>query len=401
VAECRCGVVLACGASLLGCGAAPDLADGVHRRDSAGITVVESASPQWSEEPGWRLSNEPVLSLGTADGLPTQQFAAIVDLARFSDGTIVVADGRSAELRYFDGRGTHVATAGGQGEGPGEFRVIESLATAPGDTLWVYDFSLRRFTVLGHRGALHRVVLLEAPPPALGFAGRFADGTLLMAQYWGASQTDAVLEEGLLRDLAAFVPFAPDGSQLDTVGLFPGREVHLATEEGRMVMGSPLFGRTLSRVAGNHGFWLGDQEVFEVGSYDPRGTLRMLVRITGADLSISAQDVEAVLEERLRDTRSHRRRAMRAFLEEAARPPTRPAYGDFLLDALGNLWISEYRAAGGPADDWHVITPDGRWLGTVSVPERFRPYAIGDTWVLGVDRDELDVEYVRLYTLTK
>ena len=32
---------------------------------------------------------------------------------------------------------------------------------------------------------------------------------------------------------------------------------------------------------------------------------------------------------------------------------------------------------------------------------RFFPYSIGGDWVLGVERDELDVEYVVLYPLLK
>jgi hypothetical protein len=35
------------------------------------------------------------------------------------------------------------------------------------------------------------------------------------------------------------------------------------------------------------------------------------------------------------------------------------------------------------------------------MPRRFFPYAIGEDWVLGVEWDDLDVEYVVLYPLLK
>jgi hypothetical protein len=92
---------------------------------------------------------------------------------------------------------------------------------------------------------------------------------------------------------------------------------------------------------------------------------------------------------------------MRTFLREAARPPTRPAYGEFLVGPEGGLWVAAYEAAGGTPRDWYVFSSAGRWLGTVRMPDRFRLQQVGDGWVLGVARDEDDVEYVRLHPLRR
>lgn len=375
--------------------------DGATRRDSAGIVVVENVAAEWPERGAWQVGPDPLLSLGTPEGKPAEQFAGVADAARLSDGTIVVADGGSSEVRYFDAGGTHLATVGGAGQGPGEFGTIERIATTPGDTVWVYDYALRRFTVLDGRGALERTVSLERPPPALGFAGRFADGTLLMAQFWGVSQTAEALREGLRRDPAALVRFAPDGAQLDTVGRFPGREVHLALEGERMVMGSPLFGRTLSRAVAGDRLWVGDQESFQIGGYDPDGTPALVVRLFGVDLSITQDHLAAALDSRLDDVRPERRPGMRAFLLEAERPTSRPAYGEFRVDGGGRLWVAAFEAAGATPRTWYVFSRDGRWLGRVGMPAGFRLLQVGDGWVLGVARDEVDVEYVRLHPLRR
>ena len=50
---------------------------------------------------------------------------------------------------------------------------------------------------------------------------------------------------------------------------------------------------------------------------------------------------------------------------------------------------------------WSVFDPEGRLLGTVVTPEDFAPKHIGDDFVLGVWKDEVDVERVRLYPLEK
>ena len=59
-----------------------------------------------------------------------------------------------------------------------------------------------------------------------------------------------------------------------------------------------------------------------------------------------------------------------------------------------------------------MYAPDGSWLGSVAVPPGLgrerrlglafrRTWEIGDDYIIGVWRDELDVEHVRLYDLQK
>jgi hypothetical protein len=40
-------------------------------------------------------------------------------------------------------------------------------------------------------------------------------------------------------------------------------------------------------------------------------------------------------------------------------------------------------------------------LGSVALPDRFRPTQIGSDFVLGVWSDDLDVQHVRMYRLDK
>ena len=54
-------------------------------------------------------------------------------------------------------------------------------------------------------------------------------------------------------------------------------------------------------------------------------------------------------------------------------------------------------------------TPGGEWLGTVAVPSGLQQenvglpvsFEIGDDYILGVWRDDIGVEYVRMYGLMK
>jgi hypothetical protein len=82
-------------------------------------------------------------------------------------------------------------------------------------------------------------------------------------------------------------------------------------------------------------------------------------------------------------------------------PATKPAFGEILSDEVGNLWVGEWTSYPLTPERWTVLDRSGRWLGEVVMPGRFLPFVIGEDWVLGVEWDDLDVEYVVLYPLSK
>lgn len=91
-------------------------------RDSAGVPVVVSGRPAWTAAPAWRIGTRPVLRIGAVEGDPNRMFEQVRGATRMNDGTIVVLEGGTNELRLFDGDGNFVRNLGGTGEGPGEFR---------------------------------------------------------------------------------------------------------------------------------------------------------------------------------------------------------------------------------------------------------------------------------------
>ncbi len=83
-------------------------------------------------------------------------------------------------------------------------------------------------------------------------------------------------------------------------------------------------------------------------------------------------------------------------------PDTKPAYGAIKVDALGNLWVAEF--SHGHYDRsgiWTVFDADGVMLGTVELPTGGRIADIGEDYLLGAWRSELDVEQVKMYRLIK
>ena len=391
---------LVCWGMTVGCATNPD--DPVFEvRDSAGVTIVENHRPGWTAGDEWTLGPDPILRLGLVDGESPLQFDGVTGVARTVDGGVVVADGGSQEVRFFDSAGSLRARVGGKGEGPGEFTGLSGLGPAPNGTLWAYDFSLRRVTWMNGAGEVEGITSLGPEPPVLNAVGVLPDGSFLLKQLWGASVVAEAREAGLRRDPVAYVRFGRDGVLVDTVGMFPGRQIFLLDEGGRGVMATPPFARNSVGTPWGDGLVVGTQEGFELMRYGQDGKLGGVVRIPSWPVALQPGDLEEYIEGRMAQVSPERRPGVRQELEAMPVPDTKPGYGAVLADEAGNLWVSDWAASPHSPRRWTVLDPSGHWLGSVSVPNRFYPYAIGSDWIGGVERDDLDVEYVVLYPLEK
>jgi len=391
---------IAIGVAMVGCGV-DESSDPAIVRDSAGVRIVESTRPSWPEGAGWRLSENPILQIGVAEGEPEYQFVRIEGAVRLPDDRVVVADAGTCAIRFFDPQGAFLTASGRRGDAPGEYRQIAGLGYGPGDSLWVYDFGHRRFTVLTAAGEPARTMNLGGALSAVGAVGRLSDGSFVVREYWSSGSHTGTVKSGLNRDPAAVAVYSSDGAALDTVGLYPGREVYIGSEDGRAVMSTPLLARNASVMLWGDEVYVGDQERFEIKLYSRSGILERLIRLLNIDLRVTEQDIERAVAQRLADEPPERHAMVRAHLDAMDVPETRPAFGRLLVDAQGNLWVAEHTPYPAEPLTWRVFDPDGRLLGAVRVPERFQIHQIGEDWILGVWRDDLGVEYVRMYGLDK
>lgn len=363
-------------------------------------TVVENRGPPPAT---WQVGPEPILEIGAAGGHTTEELDRVAGALRLADGRIVVADGGSSEVRFFGPDGALRRRTGGAGDGPGEFRALESIGRGAGDSLWVYDFALQRLSFLDPTGAVARTAPLRPSLPNLGAVGRLPDGSFVMGQFWSAAGS-AGREPGLRRLPATYVRYGPEGALLDTIGRFPGREAFLRLEDGRMTMGSVPYARAASRAVADRILWIGDQEDHEFRAYAPDGELLRIVRFPGPDLRLSDGDVRAAKRRWIEGAPEEERAYLREYAEVAELPGSRPAYLHFVPDPSDGLWISEYAVRpGGPSEEgvsaWRVFDADGVLLAEVRTPAGLRIHDVGEDWVLGVRRGALDVESVVLHPL--
>lgn len=121
-----------------------------------GCGGTESPSADAVEPGVFAIETTPVLTVGVSDGDPRLMFNLVHAARRQADGTLLVADGGSLEVRWYDTEGKPVRAVGRRGEGPGEFRGPLSLLPWPGDTVAVLDHGQRRLTLFGASGEVVR-----------------------------------------------------------------------------------------------------------------------------------------------------------------------------------------------------------------------------------------------------
>ncbi|UCC71947.1 MAG: hypothetical protein JSV86_16500 [Gemmatimonadota bacterium] len=372
-------------------------------RDSAGIRIVENADYSLPDGQGWRLSDEPLLDIGALESDSSYQLYQVVGSQRLSDGRIAVANAGSSELRLYDAHGTHLFSTGREGGGPGEFGRMTTLASMTGDSLLVYDSRNQRVSVFDAGGALARTAQLHFLTEIGGvpmIVAPFDDGQFLVGVR--TYSTSGERGSGLSRDMIVYVRCDSEGSLADTLAVLPGGELKLILEDNAAILGDRPFGRLPSHAVYADGFYYGSSDRYEIDYYSKTGKLQRSVRRAIPNLQVTDTDIESYRRERLENAEdeSHRRMIERLLADDPF-PQSFPAYGNLMVDAEGNLWVTVYRRPGDDQPRWTVFDPSGQMLGVVSVPERFTVHQIGSDFVLGRWRNGLDIEHVQLYELIK
>jgi hypothetical protein len=237
--------------------------------------------------------------------------------------------------------------------------------------------------------------------------GLLPDGSLVARLGWSSAQDPPDLATGRRRLQDLVMRYGVDGS-VDTVGVFPGSEQHTIVTENARSFGTPPFAWGRSDALRGDELLHAYTERFEVQVLDAGGQLRQVFRGALAPEPVTQAQMDEYLQaarDRLQESPPPNPTSLRLSelrLELTTFPPTHPVLAGMLVDRAGHVWLRHARRADvtGPSD-WSVLDPEGRWLGTLQLPETFRPLDVGADYVLGVNTDELGVEYAEVYALGK
>lgn len=375
-------------------------------RDSLGVVIVENSTPAQAGNE-WVVSPDPTLVIGAAEGDASSLFFQVAGVVRLSNGLIVVVDGATNELRYFDEAGKHLRTTGGSGDGPGEFRNAGSIIEVRADSAVIFDHFAARISVFGPDGTFGRSIPLRQPfGVTLGWVafGSNPEGALLLR---GMVQTPPA---GFGPDVVAGPIFIADPESTEMVQHSVVPIAVLATDpQGRP---RPTFPNAVSTppAVTEHGYWIavpGGAELLHVGW---NGSISRIARFMESGGNLGPDDVERILRWQ-RDLTAGLPEEVLSTMAEPAVLPRLPMFANLIVDSKDYLWVQEARPDRDPhtwefavprgSSRWRIIAPDGVWLGSLDLPDGFQPHSVGHDYVLGVWKNDDGVEFVHMYTLIR
>lgn len=368
-----------------------------HASDSAGVRLTVSTAPAWTDATRWQIDSTPLLDIGGDPADSMLQFASLAGGRLLSDSLFIVAERSDRTLRFYDARGALRSKVGRKGGGPGEYESLSRLRRA-GDSLLVWDGSLRRVTLLDSAGRHGRSDHLDWAPE-----GRWADGRLLVSASSGVNSRMPIMA---VRETLQVLRARADGTRDTLLGRWPGREtIAVTTPQIVSSIESPYGLRTSLRWH-PRGFWLGTGDAARIDRYDVDGRLAASVRWSPPVARTTAGEVSAWRDSVLRGYAQLPPELQESFNKGAQLvefPDARPAYRTFTVSAEGDLWVERmphWRAGRAPSE-WDVIDSTGRWLGAVTVPSAVVPLDIRRGVLLAQWEDPDGVPHIRLYAIRR
>lgn len=360
-----------------------DTVDGV-------IRVTSTGTPS-----RWRLA--PVVSIGPkslTDRETPDEFGRVGAVALGPDRTVFVADAANLEIRVFGPDGAHLRTFGRDGEGPGEFRSIYSLAWV-GDRLLTYDPHLGRigeFSAEGEwLGQRRTAGGMTGSPAFMRFFPVGPDEVFRLAL--GGSVLWAGLDSR--GDTGDTIPFLTVTAPEDLPGQTGG--IRCTWEEGRVGWYGHTAGAKLVQHPASGGVMYSAWGYFyRIAVTQGAGdTLRVIERTLPAE-PISDEEWDAGSAEF--DEAMERWPGGSCNPRSYNRPDRASFISEIFVSPDGKLWVEVIRTAG---NRWEFFDPEGRLLGSVpAVPykERTVPVFRGE-YVATIRQDDLELDHVDVWRL--
>jgi len=278
-----------------------------------------------------------------------------------------------------------------------------------GDSVVIWDAQRALATVLlpGQSAPLRWfTITADTAASAYSFAvaGVFSDGRMLLV---GRSGTESRMEGGARRDTVPVAVADRDGNFQRTVALVPSHESVVATGPGFVTLLARPFGaRTTVAIDGEDALVsIGDRD--EVLRLNADRGLVAIHRLDRPRRVISVSEL-AAQGERLAAQVSQLPGPVGESVMDALRgvgmPAVYPAHDRIVVDGNGAIWLREDigpQRAEKEARRWTVLAREGHWLGYLTTPPRFVVMQVTRDRVIGVWRDDNDVEHLQVYRLDR
>ncbi len=373
--------------------------------DSGGVSIV-MISGSVADLPTWRLSDQPKTEIS---GHEPPYLGSIGEVEFLGNGSLLVEDNQTDEIRLFDSTGTVIRVIGVAGRGPGEFRSVTTLTVTAGDTAYTYDRRLYRVSGFDAAGGLVRTFALSREDGGFGTLAldvwAFDSDHFLLHRLspWNATNAELLPR----RDQRDVMLFALDGT--GRVRTKPIRFTGGYTIEGDHGDAWAPFSNEPIVAVGANRIVHSSALVYELTIRTPDLRPVRIVRWSGWPKPLTEgaiQTVRAAVEANLEELLAQRPDLVQQLVEAQFSPnllpEMLPALGSALVDEGGRIWVARFRPRTelwSEEDSWHLLDPDGRPVARVELPPHSRLAAVRRDRVALIMRDSLDVEHLRVFAL--
>ena len=327
-----------------------------------------------SESP--TTEHEPLPALRAPTWTSTDSFTYIADVRRLGDGRTLVLDFAEKAVRMLDITGATMASVGGEGSGPGEFRAPVKMLSLPVDSTLVLDRTLLRLTLVWPPGSMERSIHF---PEAVGFPlstarGVLPDGRLVyqatpMAAP-GTSATSAIMAIRLNET---------QPESLFAIRIPEAVPIRAKSGGGRGSQVVPYALEDDWAVASDGAIAIVRSEPFHIEWRLPTGEI-----VTGPTQSFDAVAVT-----------DSERTAHPGFSLPAQKPPF--VSGATLIDPLGRVWVRRTVSHDSRTRRWSVFNRRGLPVGDVELPGSRRIIHLAGAGVYVIKTDADDRPWLEFY----
>jgi hypothetical protein len=311
-----------------------------------------------------------------------------------SRAQVYIGDWGNPAVIVLSPEGRIVRRIGRRGQGPGEFANVSGVQVLQGDSLQVYDIQQDRLTVFAPDGdeVAYTMDMSESGGTASDIQ-RVPGTDRLVAVYrrpFNAQENSSADDHR--KDVVRVLTLGRRVLR-DSLLVYPSPDALVLRAGGAVSVTSDPFGRKAVVRVGPDGrvyHAYTDTLAIRVTTLDGKPSGGFALR--NEALEVTDDDIARAV-----DALGPRGARFRATVERAARRSW-PAMGTFVVDDRGRVWISRPAPEGQPAE-LLVYHPDGRFVGSATLPAGSTVLRVAGSRVFAVQVDELDVPRVVAYRL--
>lgn len=270
-----------------------------------------------------------------------------------ADGTVYVLDWGDVCIRVFDANGKFLRQVGRKGQGPGEFDTPFYFDVDGAGRIHVVDMRSLRVTRFDAAGKYESSFRLEKSSSQIKVD---AQGRIFCGES-STGEPELTSEFKIVQRMLTIVRYGADGRNPARIGPFRSEKMIMKAMAGGGVMsGSSPYAPQASWALGPDGrLWIGQNETYEMGVYDPDG--KPLFRFGREYKPLKSKVFERIAPE-------NRKNSVNTEFYPAYAP-------DPFFDESGNAWLRLFRNEDkAEPHRYDVFSPQGVYLKQVVLPCR-------------------------------